>query len=107
MMDVETTKDYWNPETETFEPRTIIIKKITVTCGQCKKDYDLTEQYVDVMRMLDGWLDRCPHCGGMNGIAFAIVKLFTESSEVRKKRFSGMFKSILEKVYQRHGWKME
>lgn len=95
---------YWSPETNKFEPRVIWIKSIKITCGQCGKDYDMDEEYVDLLGNIDGWFGRCPHCKGMNMISFKVVKMLTESNEVRRRRFKGMFKSILEACYKRHGW---
>ena len=95
---------YRIPGTGKIEPRKFWIKSIKITCGQCDKDYDMDEEYVDLLRDVDGWFGRCPHCKGMNMIGFQIVKMLTESDEVRRGRFKGMFKSILEECCKRHGW---
>lgn len=95
---------YRIPGTGRLEPRVFWIKSIKITCGQCGNDYDMTEEYVDLMRDVDGWFGRCPHCKGMNMIGFQIGKMLTESDKVRRRRFKGMFKSILEACYKRHGW---
>lgn len=95
---------YRIPGTDKLEPRVIWIKNITITCGQCGKDYDMTEEYVDLIRNVDGWFGRCPHCKGMNMIGFQIVKMLTESNETRRRRFGGIFQDALEECYKRHGW---
>ena len=101
---IHKSMSYRIPGTDEIKPRKFWIKNITITCGQCGKDYDMDEEYVDLLRNVDGWFGRCPHCKALNMISFQIVKMLTEPDEVRRGRHEGMFKSILEDVYRRRGW---
>jgi len=98
------TRNFWNPKTGLYEPRTIRIKNITIVCGQCGKDCDMTDEYVDLIKEVDGWAGRCPHCKGSNVIAFKIVRMGTESDKVRRRRLGGIIRSCLEEAYRKFGW---
>jgi hypothetical protein len=66
---------YWDPMADERHDRVMQIKECIINCGKCGKDIKMQgpNKYVDILRQVEGWHGRCPHCFATNLISFRVV----------------------------------
>ena len=67
---------YWDFDQLERKSRTMQIKKITVSCGNCGSDFEMnaTEKEVDILHETELWIGTCTTCFARNMIGFRITK---------------------------------